>query len=239
MMKVGILQADAVSEEFQDRHGDYPQMFDDLLVAAAAELEVTLSCVTYDVEHGEYPERPEDCDGYVITGSRKSVYDAEPWIADLRNYVRTLYQSGSRLVGICFGHQLVAEAFGGRTQRAEVGWGVGNHDSQVVEKAWFMEPPLERFSLLVSHQDQVSIMPGEATLLASSDFCPVSMYTIEDRILAMQGHPEFAPAYSADLMNMRREVISEETYQRGIASLQRPISEKVVGIWIVRFLKGQ
>lgn len=232
-MKVGILKADSVLEQFQPVHGDYPEMFVKRLSENA---ETPLSFQTYDVEHGEYPEDIDECDGYVITGSKKSVYDDEPWIAQLQAFVVTLDAHRKPLLGICFGHQMVAQALGGKTEAASVGWGVGVHTSKIQREPSFMQPPAESIKLLVSHKDQVTSLPKDAEVIATSDFCPVSMFVIGQHILCMQGHPEFRHEYSRDLMNMRREVLGEAVFSNGLASLEESINADQVARWMLQFL---
>lgn len=239
-MKIGILQADSVLDQFQPDHGNYPGMIAEILGQAATELNVEAEFRSYDVEHGSYPEVIDECDGYVITGSKKSVYDVEPWIADLKEYTRELHAVEKKLVGLCFGHQLVAEALGGKTLGAEAGWCVGIHDHKVIQSRWFMDAEeLELFTLIVSHKDQVIHLPEGAQLLASAEQCPNSMYCIGDHIFTMQGHPEFSQEYSRDLMAMRQEILGPETYKAGVSSLDKPLMRGVVSRWIIRFMKGK
>jgi GMP synthase-like glutamine amidotransferase len=225
-LRIGILQADSVL------------MIMSVLGSAASKLNVSVTFVTYDVEHGVYPADDYECDGYVITGSKKSVYDDEPWIQKLTDYVRRLHEKRIRIVGLCFGHQLVAEALGGKTIGADVGWGAGLHASQVESTRWFMEPAADSFTLLVSHKDQVVRLPEGAELLASNDFCPNSMYSIDDHVFCMQGHPEFLPAYSADLIEMRKDILGQVTYEEAKSSLSGPLMSELVCQWIIRFLSG-
>ncbi len=232
-MMIGILQADSVRPQFQDAHGDYPEMFRKLLAAVEPGLEFR----DYDVEHGQFPERMVECDGYVITGSKKSVYDDEPWIHELSDYVCRLHREKVKTVGICFGHQIIAQALGGRTQPASAGWGVGVHRSRLIDKPAFVDADVDQFGLLVSHQDQVTVLPEGARLLATSDFCPNAMFRIDDHILTFQGHPEFTRDYSRDLMEMRREMLGEK-YDAGIASLKQDPDSDLVARWIVNFFKG-
>lgn len=237
-MKIGILQADSVLDQFQPKHGNYPGMIMEILGEAAASLDVDVSFENYDVEHGEYPGSLDECDGYVITGSKKSVYDDELWIGALMEYVRDLHGQQKKIVGFCFGHQLIAEALGGKTLGAEVGWGVGVHDSRLVEHPWFIDDHADHYTLIVSHKDQVVSLPEGADLIATSDFCPNSMFIIGEHILAMQGHPEFNKAYSKDLMDWREEILGPETYSRGVSSLETPLMRDDVARWTVRFLQG-
>ena len=173
MTRIGILQADSVREEFQDAFGSYPGMFRSLLSQAAADASLPVDFAVFDVEHGEYPAEIDACDAYVITGSRESVYADLPWIATLSNYVRSLHAARKKTVGVCFGHQLVAQALGGQTRPADVGWGVGVHRMRILAEERWMQPPLPAVSLLSSHKDQVVKMPPGARLLGSNDFCPI------------------------------------------------------------------
>jgi GMP synthase-like glutamine amidotransferase len=232
-MKIGILKADSVLPQFQPDHGDYPDMFIRRLGDNAPE---SLEFITYDVEHGVYPSHMDDCDGYVITGSKKSVYDNEDWIRQLERFVVALHEQRKPLIGICFGHQLVAQALGGKTEAAQVGWGVGIHESAIRAQAPYMQPALDEVRVLVSHKDQVTRLPEGANLLASSEFCPNSMFQIGEHIFCMQGHPEFRAEYSKDLMNMRRELLGEAVYAAGIDSLQQDLHSDTIARWIVQFI---
>ena len=233
-MRIGILQTDRVMERFRDRHGDYPRMFMDLLRDAAEGAPLRFDTISAQEEG--YP-RPGACDAYVITGSRHSVYDNRPWIPALADFVGQALDTGSKVVGICFGHQLIAHFFGGKAGPAS-GWAVGVHRSRVVADASWLEPKLERFGLLSSHQDQVTRMPGGAELVATNEFCPIAGFTWGEGVLTFQGHPEFKKPYAMDLMNMRRETLGEDTYQAGMASLAEDTHATAVGRWILNFCRG-
>lgn len=230
-MIIGILQTDSVMDRFQPDFGDYPQMFVRLLQGPAprdTEFRVV------DCQKMEYPA-PDSCDAYIITGSRYSVYEDELWIKALAEFVAKLLAARRKLVGICFGHQLVAHFFGGRTQA--VGWAVGVQQCNVVENAPWMRPQLADFALLSSHQDQVVELPAGARLLISSDFCPVSGYAIGDQVFTLQGHPEFSKPYARELMTMRRELLGADTFERGIESLTQDTHEPEVARWIMNFIR--
>ncbi len=237
-LRIGILQTDSVRPEFVEKHGDYPDMFRALLTDAAAAAGLpTPEFVNYDVQHGEYPADPAECDGYVITGSRDSVYDPHPWIARLGDYVRELHEKQHKLIGICFGHQLVAHVLGGETGASAAGWAVGVHSSRLTATPPWLQPEGNGFALLSSHKDQVQRLPEDAELLAENDFCPFAAFTMGDHILALQGHPEFEKPYAEDLIRLRQELLGPEVYERGMASLADPIQRVEVGQWMLAFLR--
>src|SRR5262245_51439099 len=169
-MRIGILRTDSVRPEFQVEFGDYPAMFRAMLMQSADDEPIEFR--DYDVQHREYPTTLDECDAYLITGSRHSVYEDQPWIHRLADFVRDLNDAEHKLIGICFGHQLVAHALGGETRAAEQGWAVGVQDNYVLTPAEWMTPYRERFGLLSSHKDQVVRLPDGAEVFAATDFCP-------------------------------------------------------------------
>ncbi|MCZ6710472.1 MAG: GMP synthase [Gammaproteobacteria bacterium] len=219
-------------DQFQSRFGDYPEMFVKML-AGAAELRPQFS--TFDARDIEYP--PADaCDAYIITGSRHSVYDDDPWIRPLVDFVGAALAAQRRVVGICFGHQLIAHYFGGRTEPAAAGWGVGVHNVQFIGAESWMQPAQSEVGLLSSHKDQVVELPLNARVIARSDFCPNSGYVIGDQVLTLQGHPEFSKSYVDELMRARQQLLGEQTFQAGIASLREETHEALVARWILNFM---
>lgn len=232
-MHIGILKTDSVLPKFSPTFGEYPEMFRSVLSLPGRE---DLRFTTFDVEHFEYPENVNACDAFLITGSKKSVYDDEPWIHRLRDYVVNLHESRVKLIGICFGHQMVAHALGGKTEAAEVGWGVGVHTAKVIVRAPFMDPPRDEISLIVSHKDQVTELPKGAVLLATSEFCPHAAFQLGGHILTFQGHPEFCKDYSKALMEYREEILGEEKFSQGIRSLQTDTDEAIIAYWILNFV---
>lgn len=233
-MKLGILKTDAVRPEWVPEFGEYPDMFIALLGKVAPDLEF----VTYDVEQGKYPEDIDEVDAYLITGSKSSVYDDKPWIPVLMDFVRELHRRRKKLVGICFGHQLVAQALGGKTEKYAGGWGVGLHTHRFTDMPGWHDQGGADFDILVSHQDQVVENAEGARVLASSDFCQNAVCQIGDHILTFQGHPEFLPGYSREIMEYRREQIGERVYQGGMASLARAPEGERVARWILNFLRS-
>ena len=238
-MKLGILQVDHVRGPLREQHGDYDVMFMGLFAGQRLDFRI------YDVLEGELPGSMQECDGYLITGSRFSTYDQETWIERLKLWVVRAHQARCKLIGICFGHQLIADALGGHVGPATSGWRVGVHENQFVEAPAQQRlvalqdgtsSTLAPFNLLFSHQDQVLEMPPGATLIATGNECPCAMYTVEDHILCLQGHPEMNSRYVSDLLQIRRPVIGDELADRGLTSLDRPTHQRRVAEWIVSFL---
>ncbi len=231
-MRLGILQCDSVRQELQPEFGDYPDMFRRLLSTADPDLTF---CV-YDLTRGEFPGALDECDAWLFTGSKWGVNDDEQWIRRAEALAARLHEERRPTIGICFGHQLIARALGGRIEKAAGGWGVGVHTARMLTRAAWMAPAADDLSLVVSHQDQVTELPAGATLLAAHPFCPHDMYQIGEHILTFQGHPEFQTGYSQATMDRRRNQLGEETYRRGVKSLELPTDEAVAAGWIVRFL---
>ena len=233
-MRIGILKTDSVRPEFQREFGDYPAMFRQALATVADAEPVEFR--DYDVQHGEYPRDIDECDAYLITGSRDSVYDELPWLEELKSFVKVLDAAQHPLVGICFGHQLIAHELGGETRAAARGWAVGVHEADVIEPAGWMQPFRPSFRLLSSHKDQVVKLPPRARPFAANEFCPHGGFTIDRHIITFQGHPEFVKGYSRALMDARKEILGDEVYSKGVASLDQMIDAPLVARWILNFL---
>jgi GMP synthase-like glutamine amidotransferase len=203
-MKLGILKTGRPPKPAIERFGTYPDMFMNLLGRDAYDWR------TYAVDEGELPENPEDCDAYILTGSSAGVYDPEPWIAPAMDFLRQA-KGKAALVGVCFGHQLMAQAFGGRVIKSPKGWGVGD---QVVEK------------------------PPGAEVFAASEFTPFAgLAWPDEKAISMQPHPEFDPAYAKSLIEHRRGgTYPDEQADAAIASYSGADDRARVGGWIKTFL---
>jgi GMP synthase-like glutamine amidotransferase len=228
-MKIGILKTDAVRPEWVGRFGEYPAMFEQILLAEDPSLEF----LQWDVEQGEIPENLGAVDGYIITGSKSSVYDDKPWIRDLEALVRDLNNGRHKLIGICFGHQVIAKALGGIVDKSPKGWGCGIQRYQLSDRALEADTAGSELSLIASHQDQVMTAPPGAVVIASSDHCNIAGFRVGGHILTFQGHPEFIPDYSREIMHFRREMIGESQVVAGLASLE---SEEHQGARVARWM---
>ena len=158
----------------------------------------------YDVTAGELPSRPAECSAYVISGSSAGVNDDLAWIPPFLDFLRAV-RGQAKLVGICFGHQAMAKAFGGEVERSPKGWGIGMHRYEIVEPPPGMTEP-SAIVIPAFHQDQVVTLPPGARVLAASDFTPFASIGYDDDTVSVQGHPEFSPAFSAALINAGRDV---------------------------------
>ena len=166
--------------------GDYPAMFRKLLGEDA------YHWATYAVDEGELPAGPTDCDAYIVTGSACGVYEPLSWITDAKAFLNAA-KGRAALVGVCFGHQLMADAFGGKVIKSPKGWGVGEHTYRVTAEPW-MDGKVGPIRLPASHQDQVVELPPGAEVWASSDFCRMGGLVWRDQpAITIQLHPEFDP----------------------------------------------
>jgi len=231
-LKVGILKTGRPPRPAIPQFGTYPDMFIGLLGRDAYDWR------TYAADEGEYPAAPEDCDAYIVTGSAAGVYDADPWIGQLLDFLRAA-KGRAKLVGVCFGHQAMAQAFGGQVIKSPKGWGIGEHDYRITAREPWMDDATS-MRLPASHQDQVVSLPPGAEVIAASDFTPFAGLAWRDQpAISMQPHPEFDPAYASALIEARRgKVYADDEADRALATLQGPDDRARVGRWIGDFLKG-
>ncbi|WP_313740585.1 amidotransferase [Pseudomonas sp.] len=231
-LRICILETDVLRPELAAQYQGYGRMFEQLFErqTTAAQFRV------FNVMNGHYPDDSETFDAYLVTGSKADSFADDPWITTLKAYLLKLYARGEKLLGVCFGHQLLALTLGGKAERANQGWGVGTHRYRLAAHAPWMDAETTELTLLISHQDQVTELPKGATLIASSDFCPNAAYCIGDQVLCFQGHPEFVNDYSRALLDARQEHLGDEVYARAVASLATAHQGDLVGEWMLRFI---
>jgi GMP synthase-like glutamine amidotransferase len=224
-MQIAILRTGTPPAELRPRFGLYDDMFARLLGP-------DFETVSYDAEAGELPE-PGAHNGYLVTGSPAGVYEPLPWIEPLKAFLRAVPPE-AKLVGVCFGHQVMAEAFGGRVVKSDRGWGVGLQTYGIRARAAWMDAA-DTISVPASHQDQVVVQPPGTRILAASDFTPFGMLEWQERAaISMQFHPEFACDYARALIETRRDRLPDP--DAAIASLARDHDGARVGEWIRTFL---
>ncbi|WP_309997582.1 glutamine amidotransferase-related protein [Caulobacter segnis] len=228
-MRIGLLETGEPPGDLLETFGGYGAMFEALLGPAYVYR-------AYDVQRGVLPEHPGENDAYVVTGSAAGVYDALPWIEPLKAFLRQA-KGETPLVGVCFGHQIMAEAFGGKVVKSDKGWGVGLHAYEVSEPAPWMDGAAA-VAVPASHQDQVIEPPPGARVLAGSAFTPYGILAYDDaKAISMQFHPEFDPAYAKALIEARRGTrFSEAQADAAIATLDQANDRARMAEWINRFL---
>ena len=186
---------------------------------------------------GELPAQVEDFNAYFITGSKYSAYDDFPWIRALEKFIQAINQKRIPLVGICFGHQVVSKALGGRVEKSENGWGLGVSEVQFpATLPWLSDTP-KSLNIAHIHQDQVTELPPNTQVISGDDFCPHSCLIIDDHILTIQGHPEFSNEYMNALLPVVQDRFSEATYNEAMETLKHNQNEGVIfARWIQQFI---
>ena len=231
-LRICILETDILRPGLIDKYKGYGKMFKQMF----SQQPISAEFVIYNVVQGRYPPDDEVFDAYLVTGSKADSFGIDPWIQTLKTYLLERYARCDKLLGICFGHQLLALLLGGKAERSDKGWDIGTHDYRIIAKADWMSPVMEDLTLLISHQDQVTSLPNNATVIASSDFCLFAAYYIGNQVLCFQGHPEFIYDYSLDLLKILQEMLGDKVYIHGVASLERDHQGLIVAEWMMRFV---
>lgn len=222
-MRIGILQTGLAPEALAPEMGDYPDMFARLLDGHG------FTFRTWRVVEGAFPDSVSDADGWLITGSRHGVYEDHPWIPPLEQFIRDAFAARVPVVGICFGHQIVAQAMGGKVERYAGGWAVGATDYDFGG---------ETLRLNAWHRDQVVKVPDGARVIASNAFCANAALLYDDRALTVQAHPEFRPEFVDGLMQTRgKGLVPDEVMAQAAARLDLPIQDRTMAGRIAAFFK--
>jgi GMP synthase-like glutamine amidotransferase len=232
-LTLGILICDSVNPSLEPIAGDYRAMFGNLFRTGAPD-GVDVKLRFYTATAREFPERLDECDGYLTSGSAASVNDEQPWIADLERFVQRLHQAEAKLFAICFGHQMIARALGGRVEVSGRGWGVGVQEVEVTKTEPWMIPRTSTLRILSSHQEQIAELPPGAEVLASTPHCPVWMMRCGS-LIGVQGHPEFCKPYASALLDTRTAIIPAETREAAVRSFEIETDSRILVSWILHY----
>ena len=233
MKRLGILDCDELAPELVDDFTHYTRMFQDMLGPLLGDVVVR----RYAILDGDWPEEPDACSAYLVTGSKTGVYDDADWLGPLRRFLQDCFQRGIPLAGVCFGHQMLAHSLGGRAGKSDKGWGLGAYTTRINDdaRAYFDKMP-EALTLLYSHQDQVEQLPEGSVCLYGNEFCPNAAFYIPDKVLAFQGHPEFSREYSKRLMTLRLARYAPGQYEQAMSTLDTPLDADWVAQLMARFI---
>jgi len=237
-MKIGILATGTTRDSLLPRFGSYADMFVSLL----SEQDASLEFEVFDVRDGIFPASTKVCDAWLITGSRSNVYERLPWMLQLNELILKIDAKKQPLVGICFGHQIIADVLGGTVVKFAGGWGVGIHQYETVPESIGLvtSKPLSHFSICAMHQDQVTTKPARAEVFARSEFCENAGLVYGKHIVSLQGHPEFNKTYETALIeNLKGDVFSLDVAEQGLQSVESSSLDSLqVIVWLLDFMKS-
>ncbi len=225
-VRVGVLLLDSIDVEQRSIAGNYDSLFSTILKKPGVDL------AFYDGRADELPDHHE-CNGWIIPGSRQSVYDNLPWIAPMKAWTAEALNLRTPLAGVCFGHQLIGNVLGTPVSKSNFGWNIGAINYEVKSQPRGLCEVPERFRIIASHQDQLEAIPDGATLFASSERCPVAGYTIDDNVLCVQAHPEFVPGLASSLYQARVARIGEDHVQAALGTLNQRLDRHLVANWML------
>jgi GMP synthase-like glutamine amidotransferase len=233
-MRLCVLENDVLDPELAARYTGFGSMFKRLFQEVGADWSVDI----FNTVQGHYPASFDDYDAVLLTGSRADAFAQDAWILELRRRVTELLQTRKKLLGVCFGHQLIALCLGAEVGRAPQGWGVGRMRYQWHAPEISPASGRTEIALLASHQDQVLELPEGATLLASSAFCPVAAFAVGQEVFCVQPHPEFVEDLSSYLLDKRRALLGETLYTSSIDSLNQGHDGLDMARMMVAFVEG-
>ena len=207
MFNLCIFQAGPINEKLISIYPSYDNMFCSLLKFKKRKWNVEV----FNIYENKFPTDLKKFDGFIITGSAFGVYDKYPWITKLLKIIKKIADTEIPLVGICFGHQAIAEALGGKVKKSDKGWGIGVSETFFKNnKVWLTD--ITKLQLIYFHQDQVIKLPSNAELIAGNKFCNIASFTLEESIFTLQGHPEFSIDFSLKLLEARKNDLDFQIY---------------------------
>ncbi|MFP7673580.1 type 1 glutamine amidotransferase [Marivita sp. S0852] len=220
-MKIGILQTGLAPKELVDEFGEYPAFFERLLAGHGFDFE------HWSVVENVFPDSATDADGWLITGSRHGAYEDHDWIAPLEAFIRDIIAAGRPLIGVCFGHQIIAQALGGKVEKYDGGWAVGQQrydfaDTSMTINAW--------------HQDQVTKIPDGAKVVASNAFCANAALLYPGKAYTVQPHPEYGDDFIQGLIDTRgKGLVPDTLLQEASTRMGQPLDSAHMAQQFIRF----
>ena len=235
-MRLTILQTGDVPAPLKPRFGHYPGMFRRMFDETGADF----SYEDVPVHEGAPFPDPAQLDAVLIPGSAAGVYDTHySWMEPLRAFIQAAYASRTPMIGICFGHQIMADALGGDVRKSEKGWGLGRHTYGVTDRPQVLAGSPDTLAVACSHQDQVIVAPGEADVFLSSGFTPnAGLLYRNGAAISLQPHPEFDDAYTLALVELRRGKAPDAVIDAALASISTPSHSGEVAGYLGAFLRS-
>ena len=234
-MILTIIETGLPPEAIRNDWPDYPAMFESLLAPTGR----FSSFQTVSVIKGNQLPDPATLDAILITGSKAGVYEDEPWIPPLLDFIRWAAAEETPQVGVCFGHQAMAQALGGRVIKSPKGWGIGLHEYRITASPDWLHPRAKTATIAVSHQDQVVTPPPGAKTLFRTDFTPFAgLIYAQGPAISLQGHPEFDPEFSNALFGARLgNPLTEAEVTAAARSFDAPLDQGLYAQWIANFYR--
>lgn len=234
-MQLTIIQTGDVPAPLREQFGPYPEMFYRMFDRAGAAFDYR----TVRAHDGAPLPDPSQLEGIIITGSAAGVYDDLPWLEPLRQFIRSAYSAKTPMLGICFGHQIMADALGGDVRKSGKGWGLGRHVYEVRNRPGFLGTAPDALAVACSHQDQVIGAPADADVFLASGFTPnAGLLYRNGRAISLQPHPEFDDDYTLALAELRRGKAPDEVVDTAVASLSIVSHSRDVAGYLGAFLRG-
>ena len=223
-MKIGVLVAGILPEKLTTRFAGYGEMYEALLAGLG------YSFHHYDVRGGELPASADEADAWLVTGSKNGAYENEPWIIALKSCLRDILNSTQPVVGICFGHQILADVMGGHVAKFDGGWTIGRTQYHLSDGS--------KLQAMAWHQDQVLALPPGATRLASSDTCENAMMLVGGHVLSIQPHPEFDADIVLTALEAYRDNLPEDLADTARTTASEPVARDALIAMIDTFLRS-